>query len=298
VDLGIKGLVELGDNVFLLRGSPSTLFYNGETLYIIDPGHGGKRAKQIRRVIEKLNKPTMIIVTHYHSDHLEAIPKITSTTSVEVTVAASRLDKPGIEHPEYRIGMTFGYPLEGAEELLLFRAPPVRVDAVLEELSLEVETVPLPGHTPGQVGVRAGNAIYAADAIFGERVLGNYVLPYHRDPCRALESLEKLEGIVSDGVVLVPGHGPVVSGSEAEDLVNLNIRHIRGFLDRVAELANGGAEFGEILRSLLGEARVQSPGHMMLLEQSLRGALACLARRGVVGVGIDGGLMKWRALNK
>ncbi|MCE4619872.1 MAG: MBL fold metallo-hydrolase [Desulfurococcales archaeon] len=290
--------MELGDNVFLLRGSPSTLIYNGDMLYIIDPGHGGKRAKQIKRVIERLGKPTMIIVTHYHSDHLEAIPKITAGISVEARVAASRLDKPGVEHPEYRIGMTFGYPLEGAEDLLLFKAPAVRVDAVLEELSLEVETVPLPGHTPGQVGVIAGNVIYAADAIFGERVLENYVFPYHRDPCRALESLKKLGGLIGDGRVLVPGHGPVVSGSSAEELVNLNIKHIEEFLDRVAELAGEGSEFPEILRGLLGSATVQSPGHMMLLEQSLRGALACLARRGVVGVEVDGGSMEWRALNK
>jgi len=281
----------VGDAV-LVRGSPSSLLVEtGEGLIIVDPGHGGGKVKSLKKALA--GREALAVVTHYHSDHFEVL----SRGKLPVArVAAPRLDAPGVEHPEYRLGMTFGYPLDPGDPFLVFPAPPVRVDMVFEPGSRiwGLETVPLPGHTPGQAGiVTPGGVLYAGDALFGDKVLERYALPYHRDTCRALETLEALDPYRYEAIV--PGHGPVVSGDAARGLVDKNIASLKLALDRVVEALSEPASLEALARRLLGDAPpAGSVGLYMLLEQSLRGMLLCLARRGLVEAVLEGGFVVWR----
>ncbi|MEB3807257.1 MAG: MBL fold metallo-hydrolase [Desulfurococcales archaeon] len=282
----VDRLVRLGDSTYLLRGSPSTLFYVDDgVVYVVDPGHGSKRAKQIKRVLAELGGGAVAVVTHYHSDHFETLSKDTGVRKVY----SSRLDRPGIEYPEYRVSMTFGLPLEEWREVLLYKPVAVKVDEAFNcggQVG-PLETLHLPGHTPGQVGVLTPDGIlYAADAVFGERVLEAYLLPYHRDPCKARDSLAKLLG--ASFQVLVPGHGPVLEEGEGRELIQANMRVLDSFLSRLVESLEKPVSFEEILHRLVDDAsKAGSPGAMFLVEQSLRGALACLAGRGLIEAGLE-----------
>ncbi|MGC9048470.1 MAG: MBL fold metallo-hydrolase [Caldisphaera sp.] len=59
----------------MYKGSPSTLFYKeGNDVYLIDPGQGSKRPKELRSLLNKLNpKRTIAFVTHYHSNHIAVL---------------------------------------------------------------------------------------------------------------------------------------------------------------------------------------------------------------------------------
>jgi len=248
--------------------------------------------------VKSLRKPlrgreARAIVTHYHSDHFEVLAR----GKLPITrVAAPAGDAPGVEDPVYRLGMTFGYPLEPGDPFLVFPAPPVRVDEAFQpgRKVWGLETIPLPGHTPGQAGVvTPGGVLYAGDALFGDKVLERYVLPYHRDPCRALETLQALDPYRYEAIV--PGHGPVVSGDEAARLVEANIEAIQGSLDRLLGLLDQPSTLGELARGLIGPGgRAGSVGLYMLLEQSLRGMLLCLQRRGLVVAELSGEGLVWR----
>ncbi|WP_062661432.1 MBL fold metallo-hydrolase [Aeropyrum camini] len=67
-------LLTLAGDTMLLKGSPSTLLYkHGDTVFLVDPGHGKKRAKQLSKAVEKLGGEAVAIVTHFHSDHFSTL---------------------------------------------------------------------------------------------------------------------------------------------------------------------------------------------------------------------------------
>ncbi len=287
----------VGDAV-LVRGSPSSLIveHDGYTI-IIDPGHGGGKVKSLRKALRGFNGELLALVTHYHSDHFEVLARGKINVSA---VAAPARDAPAVRDPVYRLGMTFGYPLEPGDPFLVFPAPGVGVDLEYEPGGKVwgLETIPLPGHTPGQAGiVTPGGVLYAADAIFGDRVLERYVLPYHRDPCQALETLESLDPYSFEAIV--PGHGPVVRGDEAARLIDANIQAIRGSLDRLLDVLGEPSTLGDILVRLVGDlSRTGGPGLYMLVEQSLRGMLLCLQRRGLVEASLGPRGLLWVVARK
>ncbi|MEB2836883.1 MAG: MBL fold metallo-hydrolase [Desulfurococcales archaeon] len=288
--------------VEVVRGSPSTLIVAcGGEAYVVDPGHGRKRAKELARILAGYERVTFLI-THYHSDHHstlgEGLLERLEASGVEAVVAAPRADAPALRDAGLRVLVTFGYPLEPGDPLLPFRAPSVKVDVELDAPARlgPLELVALPGHTPGQVGVIAPDGtLYAADAVFGERVLERYGVPYHLDPCRALESLDALEGLLAGAGRLQPAHGPALQAGEARGLVEANRRAIKGLMDSILEtLGEGQASSSELAAAIASRLGARGePGMLMLVETTTRGALACLHERGLVEPVASGGL-RWR----
>ena len=288
-------LIELASGSLLLKGSPSTLFHvDGDTVYIIDPGHGRKRAKQIRKEVEKLKASRVVaVVTHYHSDHIAGLAE---GLDVDEVIAPSR-DAPAIRDPLLRTSITFGLPLRSGDPLLLFKAPSVRVDTTIEPGGRigGLEILDLSGHTPGQIGVLTPSGVlYAADSLFGPRVLDTYGVPYHLDPCMAADSLRRLLDMIDGVEALVPSHGPVARGEEARRLVEANLARVEEAWDRLLGILREPASIGEAAAALARHYGVEAtPGLLLLLETAVRGYIAC-RRSEVEAVTSDRGVL-WRA---
>ncbi|MCE4602112.1 MAG: MBL fold metallo-hydrolase [Desulfurococcales archaeon] len=289
-------LLEIGDSL-LLKGSPSTLFYRGDdTVYIVDPGHGKKRVKQIRKEIKGLDASRLIsIITHYHSDHHSAISQ--GLRELLDKVMAPRLDAPAIRDPLIRVSLTFGMPLPSGDPLLPFHAPPIDVDEGLDPGTLlgSLEIVDLAGHTPGQVGILTpGGVLYAADSIFGPRVLDTYGVPYHFNPCRALKTLEWLRDSLGDRFeILVPSHGPLVRGGEAEALVESNLERVRGAGEALLDILSEPRSVGEAAYLLASRYSVSpSPERLMLIETAVKGYISCMRGTFEASAGTRG--VMWR----
>ncbi|MEB3860991.1 MAG: MBL fold metallo-hydrolase [Desulfurococcales archaeon] len=290
-------LVEVGDSM-LLKGSPSTLFYRaGDVVYVVDPGHGKKRVKQIRKEAGGLRASRLVaVVTHYHSDHHSAISQ--GLREHLEKVVAPRLDEPAIRDPLIRVSLTFGIPLTSGDPLLPFHAPSVDVDEVLDPgARLDgLEIVDLSGHTPGQVGVLTpGGVLYAADSIFGPRVLDTYGVPYHFNPCRALRTLEWIRDNLGGRIeVLVPSHGLPARGGEAEALVDANLDRVRDAGDALLDILSEPRSVGEAAYMLASRYNVSpGPGMLMLVETAVKGYISCMRERFEASVGPRGVL--WRA---
>ncbi len=273
-------------NTYLERGSPSTLFYvDSEIIYIIDPGQGDDRPRQLRRDLEKLpKKEVAVFLTHYHSDHLSALEKLQEVKSI----AISSVDAPMARTPELRVAMTFTYPLNPQDSILSFHGPAVGVTDELPVTSNRygpLTLVPLPGHTDGQMGVMTPDGVlYAGDSLFGDRVLSKYGVPYHRVPCMALESLKRLEDLASKAELIVPSHGPVVRAGDAVGLIEANMQRISDAMSALEEALQRPSGTSELVSILLKKYRPEelSADVIMLLEATVKGYIRCLREGGKV----------------
>ncbi len=289
----------LGDKTYLLRGSPATIIYNDDDeLYIIDPGHGKKRIKQLRKVIREFNPDKInIVITHYHSDHYSsAISGLPFTR-----IVATKLDAPMIEYPEYRLVATFGYPFSGEDNLLLYRAEPLSVDVKIEPNSTlgPLQLIHLPGHTPGHISVLTPDSIlYVADALFGEKVLETYGIPYHYKPCIAKRTLSELVERKEEAETIVLGHGPRVDSLGLEKLVNINIKAIESVEKDIYEfLSSNPSSIQEISRYILERRSLSlSPSLVLLVESTVRGYIVCL--REYLEPIVDRGVVRWRVTKR
>jgi glyoxylase-like metal-dependent hydrolase (beta-lactamase superfamily II) len=288
----------------IVKGSPATLVVdcNG-WVYVVDPGHGRKRARQLAKLLASAGGEVLFLITHYHSDHHstlgEGLLERLESAGVRATVASSKLDAPALRDPALRILATFGYPLDPDDPVLPFRAPAVRVDLEVEGGGRlgPLELIELPGHTPGQLGALAPDGtLYAADSLFGLRVLERYGVPYHLDPCRALESLERLEDMLSRVERIQPSHGPLLSPDEAADVIKANKASIEGAIEAVrGALKNGPLPAGEVTGRVVGRlGGLKEAGFLMLIETTVRGILSCLRREGEVEPIVENGRLLWR----
>jgi len=289
---------KINEKTIHVRGSPSTLIYLGEEAYLIDPGHGSKRAKTLRKILNKLgNDSAVVILTHYHSDHVNLLAGDKLPVS---RIVSSNVDRPGIEYPIYRVGMTFGLPVNEELDLLMYEPRPVTVDEGLEYKDTyygDLKIYALPGHTPGHIGVLTPDGVfYAGDLVFGDKVLERYPVPYHLEPCISYDSIKKLESLYENGLVkvLVPGHGPVVKGDAIKNMIGANLESISKFKNKVLELlANKDLTMDDLVGFFI-KGRELSPGLYMLASNSLKGMLTCLLKEKRVEAFIEENKLYWR----
>jgi len=268
----------LGDGIQVLPGSPSTLFIpSSDGYYIIDPGSSEER----RADIEAQGKIKAVLITHSHSDHILAAKDLRS----ELGVFAPLSETPFIESPELREATTFG---GYAPWNLIFHveAVPLKVDNPFRlPFNLdEVEAIPLPGHTFGQVGYVARGILYAADSFFGDKLLKNVVIPYFLDFETAMSTIEFLRDNAREFEKIVPSHGPIVEGKRAIELLEMNMRAMESIREKVISILRGRKMCVEALSArILREGGAElTPGSMILSSVTIRSLLSRLYERGIV----------------
>lgn len=285
---------KLTPNTMLLRGSPHTLIHTSrEGITVIDPGHGHKRAKQLQKETGKLDKPLHpVLLTHSHSDHSNNACKLEATR-----VLAHPYELPPLHYVPLRTALTFGLPLEEGEVLLL-EPEPVSCAEPLSETPPDVETIPLPGHTSGQLGFLVEDHIlYAGDSLFGDQVINRYGVLYHMDTFTAIETLEKtLLPRAEEGLLIIPSHGPPSRGPEAVKLIDANLERLRDTVEAVKQmLTQTPLSIPQISAGLHKRYGVKpSPSSSLLFETGIRGILAGLLQRGDAEPVIIEGELRWR----
>ncbi len=283
----LKGI---GKGIKLLPGSPSTMFVPWEDgLIVIDPGSSESRTAEIRAQ----GKIKAVLLTHFHSDHVLAARGLES----ELGVHAPVVEACGVESVGLRRAVTFGgYAPEGL--IYHVKAVSVRVDHIFRHPFRlgPVETVPLPGHTYGQVGYVANGILYAADSFFGDKLLRSAIIPYYQDYGTALETLRWLREHARDFRKLVPSHGPVVEGRRAEELLDFNIEVMEELPDKVmTELSPKSMTVEELTSRLLkgggGKVTVSS---IILSAVTIRSLLARLYEEGKVSAEASESGVLWK----
>jgi glyoxylase-like metal-dependent hydrolase (beta-lactamase superfamily II) len=195
-------------------------------------------------------QPDFVVISHADVDHFGGNAAIREAAP-EAVICAHKLDAPWIESAELimreRYGWyeAFGIPYDGETFAWLRDAmgPDVPVDLRLAggEVfrlgpSLEVEILPLPGHSPGHIGVwdPASRSAIVVDAILGGGLLdldGNVIhpppivdVPGYEGSIRLLQSLEPAR--------LLTAHYDVIEGDEVGRFLDDSL----AFIERAREV--------------------------------------------------------------
>jgi glyoxylase-like metal-dependent hydrolase (beta-lactamase superfamily II) len=195
-----------GTNTWILREP------GAERSVVIDPGPAHET--HLRAVLAAAGPVGLILFTHRHFDHTEALSRFAEIT---------------------------GAPARAADPEFCRDAPPLVDGETIVVDGLEIEVVATPGHTTDSTCFRipADDSLLSGDTILGrgttviahpDGVLGPY-----------LDSLAHVRELIEEGLVarILPGHGPVIDDPAA--VVDFYLEHRAERLDQVRAAVDRGA---------------------------------------------------------
>lgn len=151
----------------------------------------------------------LIVNTHGHTDHIEALAGLKEATGAEVAI--HELDAPMLGDPMLSGAAMWGFSQEGVgADRLLREGETIAVPGSEIELSV----LHTPGHTPGSICLLGQDVLFSGDCLFAGGI-GRVDLP-GGDEGAMMESLARLARL-DPALVVYPGHGPETSiGAEVE----------------------------------------------------------------------------------
>ena len=165
------------------------LIENADRCLVIDPGDEAQKVEQF--VQQRGLTLEAILLTHGHFDHVGAVKDLAADTDCRVFLCTEDLALPG--------AMTNG-------ELYFTDSYADGQELTLAGLTFTV--LHTPGHTPGSVCLKFGDALFAGDTLFAGSI-GRTDFP--GSSWEAMEdSLKKLKTL-DDDLAVYPGHGPATT---------------------------------------------------------------------------------------
>jgi glyoxylase-like metal-dependent hydrolase (beta-lactamase superfamily II) len=196
----------------------NTYLIDGPTRILIDPGHRSlfdHVERGLRGLDLGLEDIDLIICTHAHPDHIEAVQLFK--------------DKPArfcLHEIEWQWAATIGKQMSAAFGIDMDSFLPdfFLRQGELNLAGLEMEIYHTPGHSPGSVSLywRAQRVLFTGDLVFKDG-LGRTDLP-GGDGAKLKQSIKMLSTLEVD--YLLPGHMEIVSGTNA---VQENFQQIEKF---------------------------------------------------------------------
>lgn len=177
-----------GTNTWVLQGPGS------DELVIVDPGPDDDA--HIER-LAALGTVSLVLISHKHGDHTDAIDKVVERTGAVVRAVGSGFLR------------GLGGPLTDGE--------------VIDAAGLSIKVMTTPGHTADSLSFLVDDAVLTADTVLGR---GTTVIDNEDGSLRDyLESLRRLNGLGARAVL--PGHGPDLADLKAVTTMYLSHREDR-----------------------------------------------------------------------
>jgi len=177
------------------------ILQSDSTALVIDPGDESERI--IRFLKDIAVKPTHIVATHTHFDHVLGVDTIRAKLKVPFLI--HRDDLSMLESMQSRVRQIMGFSVP----------PPPKVDQFLEDgQSIEfgqdkVKVIHTPGHSPGSISLAGQDFVMTGDALFNQSI-GRTDLP-GGDLDTLIRSITQCLFILDDDTIVYPGHGPETS---------------------------------------------------------------------------------------
>ncbi len=197
--------MKISDSIDMIDGTMCNVYVlkTAGKIIQIDSGMKGSAKKIIEYYNNNKIKPDIVLITHYHLDHIGGLKLIKDKYNPEIY--ASAIEIPMIEGKQ-------SYPKPGsfgARLLFSMIKPPVIQDIKpIQNLKIEgLKVIDSPGHTPGSVTyfLESEKMMFIGDA--AGSVNGNLVIneKYSLDLESAKKTLEKIKSY--SPVTILPGHG-------------------------------------------------------------------------------------------
>lgn len=296
----MSALIKLSGEVYCLPGPVNIgVLLGPKGALVIDSGLDQGAARKLLRALEELGVSLAgIINTHAHSDHCGGNRELVKKTGARVFAPA--IEAALISNPALEPVMFFG----GAEPLKEMRvkflqAEPSMVDQVIEPGSqalegIELEILPLPGHSPGQIGVVFQDICFTGDAFFPPEILVKHGIPLFTDIRLALKTFDYLTG--TGYKAYVPGHGQIVR--EPAQVVAANRNFLYGLSEEVLALTGQPRGSSDILAGICArrEIRITNPVQYHLLHTALLAHLSYLTSTGKIAWRCEDNLLHWQRI--
>ncbi len=290
-------IVSLRPDVFVLRGGVNlgVVVAAGEAVFV-DAGLDEGPARRLWRWAEERGlRPRAAILTHAHADHFGGAHLWDARG---LPLFAPPLEGAVMQHPLLEPVFLFSGASPVPELWGKFTlAQPVRGVTPLESEALGVgpfslALVPLPGHSPEQIGVSVGNILFCADAIFTPDILAKHPIPFCYDVGQALTSTERLEAYET----VVPGHGVPLHGAEvrqAAQTFRARLLDLVEDTERALASPRSGEEVVGILAQKLRVKNMNLVG-FLLARTTVFAVLSFLVQDGRAEPLLQDGLLLWR----
>jgi glyoxylase-like metal-dependent hydrolase (beta-lactamase superfamily II) len=284
---------------FVSGGTNIGIILNDEHhVTIIDSGLNDTTARKVLRVVrDELDSEVVAILnTHGHADHFGANAFVHKRTACEVW--APEIESAVIQHPLLQPSLLFGGadPMDALRTRFLLADPsPVHgtlCEGIQNFFGTAMELVPLPGHSPNQIGVLVDGVFFCADVVFPEVAIEKYRIPYLFGLTDHLASLGLALKIPAS--VVVPGHGP--QAEEIASLVALNNHSIDRALDAIRTILKTPSTSDDVCSAVFRalDVPVSDAQSFFLLKPTISAYLAHLDRIGDAQLDIDDKRALWR----
>lgn len=253
--MGYK-LVHVKGNTYYLDGAAKIgIIKNGNNpsrSIVVDTGLDDDAGRRLMKIMQENGMEIgAIINTHSHADHCGGNDIIKRRTGCEIY--APPFEKGVIEYPELEAFYLFSaYPLKEMDTKFL-KAKGTKVEHVLEQGKLsiggvELDIVPLPGHTPAMIGVATSdNVLFAGDSFLSRDMLEKHGLPYYTGIGESISTLESLKKMDYD--YYVPSHGEALA--EPGDTLDANIRILKDTAGYIGDICSKPLDREEIVAKIV-----------------------------------------------
>lgn len=164
---------------------------------VVDPGEDA--AKIIEVIADYKIKPTLIINTHGHGDHIGANGVIKNEYKIPLAIHPG--DAPMLTDPFENLSAYMGMNITSPPADILLQDGDIRRCA-----DNEIQVLHTPGHSPGGISLYADGFVITGDALFRLSV-GRTDLPGTSHE-RLVQGIREKLFTLPDDTVVYPGHGP------------------------------------------------------------------------------------------
>lgn len=184
-------VTELAENTYIVWNDA------GDCL-VIDPGDAVPVLKFLK---QQDLKPSMIINTHGHIDHVAGNTAVRKATGARIGIHA--MDAPMLSSALYCGAQWVGWPYEEHQPDFLYAE-----GETVGTGELQFEALFTPGHSPGSCSLvsRTEGIVFSGDLVFMDSV-GRSDLP-GGDEATLFESIRDKFLLLPDAMKVYPGHGP------------------------------------------------------------------------------------------
>ncbi|MEZ4564907.1 MAG: MBL fold metallo-hydrolase [Thermomicrobiales bacterium] len=297
----MAALLPLAERVWVVPGGVNigVLANEAGQIVLVDTGLNDTAAKKaLKAVREELGGEVVaILTTHGHADHFGGNATVVRRTGA--VVHAPAFDEAVLKYPLLQPALLYG----GADPIDTMRgrfmlADASPVDVIVqpgqhEVAGIDVEAVPLFGHSPGQLGYLIGDVFFCADVVLPASVLEKYRIPYLFSLTDHLQALDHAATISHR--VAAPGHGAILEDGSLADLIGENRALADRVLDATLELTATPQTASSVLQGLLQRfgAPVADAPSFYLLQPTAFAFLTHLHRQGLVQHEIADGASVW-----
>ena len=172
-------------------------------IILVDAGTRGSGKKIISHFKLKGSKPDIVLITHYHPDHIGGLKEISDAFSPKIYMPDREVD---VATGKAKIKPTSSFMSKFVAKIM--RIDPVNAVEPASSLSLDgVDVIETPGHTPGSTSYffKEDNVIFVGDAVVNSHGSLTINKGFTLDMARAEQSKQLI--LDHEGSIILSGHG-------------------------------------------------------------------------------------------